>query len=737
MSIFASKNAAVILQPRRLQYCRVVSSRHVSSAPPSRKIARTLYRQLLRWCRATDSNIPLVSIIPPIHLQAPEQIDLVRFQALAKGDRVYTKEDDCTVQYAQSRLPRQTMYTSNGMTIPLHSIQDVSNVIHAVYRINSKELVDYNVEHQKQRITLAFEALKTLNELTTRIEVLQSRRQEHSNRDNVTFHIGQVVQHQHDRWRGVIVGWSRPTDLESSVTTSTSLTTKDYTPVIENVKYEVILDEGDAHMLGSSSGRYKSMQADLSVVRDESLVRIRNKELSKYFVRFDAAALCFVPNQQLRFEFPADTVIDKEISELSPEDAKIANDIVLGIQQLATRLERVILDETSCPDGRGLTILANVKSRLASIASGDVFPDVSHQLSSAVEPSPVSLASMHIRALLNLTLEIQDVMSRRRQTLKQKGLFRHKLGDIVVHKKYGFRGVVVGCDPRPTVDVTRWDGLEHIDNPMELPFYHVIPDEGDCIEAFGGKRSMRYVCEDNLEVCPSNRLLVNVDLNPDWTRSDTGRSYMPPADHRFRYGADMEDEGVSHRCMEQLEDEINSWQVLARKQHIDDPIVSKLSVANMLKLLQVVDTATDAVAVQELIKEMRKAHPSLQLRWKLEKGLTDLLNGNAPQALEEYQKVLAEDPGYCEAHNKLATCLFMMGRLEESLVSTKKALDREPDHFQALNGLGLLYFEKGNYHEAVEHFKQSTLIDPWSPVSAKLSVAVDLVNQAVQPSEIS
>jgi hemimethylated DNA binding protein len=156
--------------------------------------------------------------------------------------------------------------------------------------------------------------------------------------------------------------------------------------------------------------------------------------------------------------------------------------------------------------------------------------------------------------------------------VEHKGKLRFSIGDIVHHKFFHFRGVVVAWDPKPTVDVTRWDGLGHVDNPMEVPFYHVIPDQGDCVEAFGGERPMRYVCEENLEECLPNRKMIDVDLQPEWGRDPTNGSYVAPAELRFKYGEDLEDGGATERCFRQIQDELANWQVKARESiHEESP----------------------------------------------------------------------------------------------------------------------------------------------------------------------
>lgn len=112
-----------------------------------------------------------------------------------------------------------------------------------------------------------------------------------------------------------------------------------------------------------------------------------------------------------------------------------------------------------------------------------------------------------------------------------KKRIKYTLGTIVRHKKYGFRGVIVAWDGRPVVDVSRWDGLQHIKDPHLYPFYHIIPDQNDCITIFGNERPSRYVCEENLELCPEHeRTTMDVDLEPEWIYNHSDGRYEPPDD---------------------------------------------------------------------------------------------------------------------------------------------------------------------------------------------------------------
>lgn len=750
ISLLLSSSARRSCSKRR-HHLAAVFGRHEArsfSAQPDR-LSRALYRQLLQWCstrQKIDPSIPLSLLVAPVHLTAPAEVDSYRCELLAHNfyeeRQSASPEEDADaadVRWARKLLPSRAQVKPTQLTAPIDSISDLKNLFGVIYRLNRRGKTEY----QKERITAAFEALKSLNQLTGGLDSIHSRREQHADRDGVKFRVGQVVQNKHERWRGIIAAWERsePSDSKTSLTTKAYTVDDDFSTaglegessegVAATVKYDIILDAGDAHTMGSSSGWSNTLQSNLIPVTDTALIRIRSNTVDDYFTRFDAHSQSFVPNNLLAYEYPADRPDDASLSQSLPEETvQLCNTIVTGVQELAARLERCILDETSCATDRKFKLLSDTQAELARIASGDIVPN-SMSMRSPDGVSPLSTAALHLRALLNLTLETMEVMFQRRTAKEHKGKLLFSIGDIVHHKMFQFRGVVVAWDPKPTVDVTRWDGLGHVENPMDLPFYHVIPDQGDCIEVFGGERQMRYVCEENLEECADNRKLLDVDLQPEWEYDSSNGSYIPPAELRFKYGDDLKDDGATERCLKRLLDEISQWHLSARESTSsnDDETLQKLSLDNLHKLLLAADNLHDAMAVQESIKEIRNTHARPDLRWQLEKAVSDMMGGKSEEARATLLTLVEEDPEYAEAWNKLATTEFLAGNSDKSLEATERALELDPLHFQALNGLGLVYFQQEEYQKASESFRKSLAIDPWSAVPSKLSVSIDLLAQ--------
>ena len=54
-----------------------------------------------------------------------------------------------------------------------------------------------------------------------------------------------------------------------------------------------------------------------------------------------------------------------------------------------------------------------------------------------------------------------------------------RVGDVVQHRLFHYRGVVVGWDRRPVMDVAGWNGVRATPSGPNQPFFSVIPDRGD------------------------------------------------------------------------------------------------------------------------------------------------------------------------------------------------------------------------------------------------------------------
>ena len=483
-----------MLVMRRAAVARTASQRAARrwatySTDTNALIGRTLYRQLMRWCKTVGGmDIPLTHLIPPVSLTAP-RIDgdaLKRLASLPTDERgeyiISTSgggcDDDKDVEQDLVRihqmLPRDAIVDDNLLICPVRrAVPNLSGLIRAVYRINSPNFAvagdtsdgsdsadtssSIGASEVKERVNLGFEATRSLNELTEVINRMKQQRNDHKDRTGVEFYVGQVVQHKCDRWRGIVVGWKRgppPTPMHGPRGGS-SLTTKDYGSSEKDanaatIRYDIVVDTGDTHLLGGKrnvgeTGFPHANQTDLQAVDDTLLVRVRSHWTKSKMDRFDSQTNRFIPDGHVRYEYPADCAETSSHGEGSSssisETDEIATGVIDAVRDFAGHLYTRIFEMTPSPEARSGTVISSLRERLLAISSGTLTDpnDVASLMTANM--SVTSLATMHLQQVLEIGLEASEMSWQRHIALKDQNRIRFPLGTIVRHKKYGFRGV--------------------------------------------------------------------------------------------------------------------------------------------------------------------------------------------------------------------------------------------------------------------------------------------------------
>ena len=98
----------------------------------------------------------------------------------------------------------------------------------------------------------------------------------------------------------------------------------------------------------------------------------------------------------------------------------------------------------------------------------------------------------------------------------------------------------------------------------------------------------------------------------------------------------------------------------------------------------------------------------------------DLMSLNKfEEAQSHFEKVIKTYPEFAEAHNKLATVLFLLGDYKNSVNECKVTLKMNPHHFGTWHGMGLCLFKLARYSEAIESFKSALKIQPYANINRK------------------
>ena len=102
---------------------------------------------------------------------------------------------------------------------------------------------------------------------------------------------------------------------------------------------------------------------------------------------------------------------------------------------------------------------------------------------------------------------------------------------------------------------------------------------------------------------------------------------------------------------------------------------------------------------------------------EIQKGV-DLMGQKHPeQARIHFESIIEKYPNFAEAHNKLATVLFLMEDYEGAIKECKFTLEMNPNHFGAWHGKGLCLSKIARYSEAIESFKSALEIQPYADIN--------------------
>ena len=185
--------------------------------------------------------------------------------------------------YNENIIAKKDMITF----LEISDANELRSIIRSIYWLNNRNTIrmeeedatgDHGEDAAKEQISLAFDAIKSCNQLSSELDSRKSKRElsiqvrggkisdgNENDEPNVRYHVGQVVTHA-NKWRGVIVGWAIKEDKNDG--RHTSLTTKQYSlkedgnsskgnTGVETKKsklqYTVLVDSNDASLLQTSS----------------------------------------------------------------------------------------------------------------------------------------------------------------------------------------------------------------------------------------------------------------------------------------------------------------------------------------------------------------------------------------------------------------------------------------------------------------------------------------------------
>jgi len=139
--------------------------------------------------------------------------------------------------------------------------------------------------------------------------------------------------------------------------------------------------------------------------------------------------------------------------------------------------------------------------------------------------------------------------------------------------------------------------------------------------------------------------------------------------------------------------------------------------------------------IQQLLSDLKSPNPvtrnqATQELWKmwyreagkpaedrLDQGARLMGKNRLDDAQQVFKDLIDNHPDFAEAHNKLATLLFLKGEHAESVLECERVLKLNPHHFGALNGMGMCQYQLARYDKAFTSFKRALEIQPYADMN--------------------
>jgi tetratricopeptide (TPR) repeat protein len=136
--------------------------------------------------------------------------------------------------------------------------------------------------------------------------------------------------------------------------------------------------------------------------------------------------------------------------------------------------------------------------------------------------------------------------------------------------------------------------------------------------------------------------------------------------------------------------------------------------AGLFERLQETPDATEAQAVEQQIWRLWLESNDAAIDQLMLQGIAAMHAQRYDAALQAFDRMVEQAPGFAEGWNKRATVHYLMGDWEASVVDIQRTLELEPRHFGALFGLGLIYDALEQPEAALRSYEATLELNPHS-----------------------
>jgi tetratricopeptide (TPR) repeat protein len=138
----------------------------------------------------------------------------------------------------------------------------------------------------------------------------------------------------------------------------------------------------------------------------------------------------------------------------------------------------------------------------------------------------------------------------------------------------------------------------------------------------------------------------------------------------------------------------------------------RLTLDQMFEALKLAPDDASARAVEAQIWQvwMQAGSPAVQLLMR--RGMRHLETRSLPDAVEDFDAIIALSPELPEGWNKRATAYYLLGDYDNAVRDIQETLAREPRHFGALSGLSHILEARGDHTAALRAYERALAIHP-------------------------
>ena len=350
---------------------------------------------------------------------------------------------------------------------------------------------------------------------------------------------------------------------------------------------------------------------------------------------------------------------------------------------------------------------------------------------------------LHLHGLMLL---VEVLVNKRKNTTRcthesnQQANPRYRVGQVLNHSKFGFKGVVAGWDRRPVIDVSMWDGVVSTPRGTDQPFYHIVPCQHDCEngelhDAPSRGLPQRYVAEDNLEPLQAHPAATNVIGTPTPSSASlqdvkdgpvnnaevlnalfdgfcpSRQEYAPSEMLLCQYPHDGDDcvQEESASLAMTLDKFSDAIQDLFRERIAAPDVVQML-----LDMLPHARSKEDADLIEQYLRWAWDAQGNAEAREHFDAGDKALERKNYADAAAHFSSALSADDSFVAALSKRAECHWEMQDYAAVLRDTELILLMEPRHCWALEIRAQLLQHDRKLLEASETLCRLLEMNPWA-----------------------